>query len=302
MHIILALLFFFLCPYSICFWSKHPEPLPCVQTDSEQIVIFIHGTLPPILGPLIRAIEVPQGLHCTCQIPDTMVLRRIPHVLARSFICAGYDIPYADFYNYGWEGYLCFNTRENAGERLYQAIKDYTGEIILIGHSHGGNVALETIHAAEEAGNTQLKITLILLATPIQEKTKPYAQSPIIKRLFNIYSIGDRVQVSDPQGIYKQFRCSEEWCGPFFSERTLPMQDNLIQIRVRYHDRSPGHLEFMLPYFLKSLPALMDYVEEEIGFGNECVVNIPKCGHPYEVIHRRCGCLAKRRLVPVHET
>jgi hypothetical protein len=266
---------------------------------SDRVVIFVHGTLPTFFGPAIRWADIPQGLNSTCTLKDRLVLSRIPHVLARAYAYHGEDISYDSFYMYGWNGNLCFHCREEAGKLLYEIIKDYTGEIILIGHSHGGNVALEAIKAAMDDNNHNLNITLVLLAVPIQKITEEYANAPIVKKAFSFYSISDRVQVLDPQGAYQ--RCRKIYKGekiPFFSERFLPCYDNLIQSRIIFHDRNLSHLGFMMPYFLRTLPEVLEVLERDASFGERVVTRILRNGCAEVIEEVWNGCLRKKRWLP----
>ncbi len=267
-----------------------------LDNNHDRIVIFVHGTLPTLFGPLIRWADIPQGLNSTCTLKDRLVLSRIPHVLARAYINYGEDIPYEAFYMYGWSGSLCFHCREQEGKALYEIIKDYTGEIILIGHSHGGNVALEAIKAAVDDGNENLNITLVMLAVPIQKLTHEYVNASIVKKAFSFYSLSDRVQVLDPQGAY--LRCRQIYKGeqiPFFSGRFLPGYENLIQSRIIFHDRNLSHLGFMMPYFLRTLPEVLNVLENNAAFGDKVITRILRTGCA-EIIEEKCsGCLRKKR-------
>jgi RHS repeat-associated protein len=95
----------------------------------------------------------------------------------------------ARFYN--WSGDNCDKERKTSGFELGRLIREYRKNhpnepICVVGHSHGGNVALIASHVQGVRIDT-----LVTLGTPIMSVYQP---GPGIRTWHNIYSINDRVQ------------------------------------------------------------------------------------------------------------
>lgn len=107
------------------------------------------------------------------------------------------------YFTFGWNGLLSQSHRRMAGFNLYNAIcdmRDASGEnptIIIIGYSHGGNVAL-WFEQAEHAYKRNLVVdTLLMLACPMQVETVYATTSPVFKHIYAIRSDGDRIPQAD---------------------------------------------------------------------------------------------------------
>lgn len=171
----------------------------------------------------------------------------------------------AHFYIFGWSGKLCFLERENTATKLYQELVDLvhsyeqtyncTPRIRIIAHSHGGNVAL---NLALQQNNTPLIIDeLILLACPVQEKTKLLVEHPMFNKIYALYSALDIIQIIDPQGMYKHRGKS----GTFFSKRNFPHRAGLAQMKVKVDRRAITHFEFSQSSFLSLLPSILTGID-----------------------------------------
>ncbi len=101
---------------------------------------------------------------------------------------------------YGWSGMNSVKAREEAGEKLYEAlfsIKNYYSEIDLLAYSHGGNAAL-SLYKAECRQKKDIKIKrLIMHATPIQVETAAAIYSPMFEHIYLLWSNGDQIQPAD---------------------------------------------------------------------------------------------------------
>jgi predicted esterase len=163
-----------------------------------------------------------------------------------------------NFYLFSWSGKLCFEEREAAAKQLHAdleaLIQNYkiTGlnpYIRVIGHSHGGNVALNLAH---HQNSFQID-ELILLACPVQEKTKSLIKDPLFKFIYALYSALDIIQILDPQGIYKH----KNRADTLFSNRQFAHQPNLAQMKVKIDRRAITHCEFAQSSFLQLLPEIL---------------------------------------------
>jgi hypothetical protein len=177
------------------------------------------------------------------------------------------------FYFFGWSGSLSYEARQEAAHELYSELKELVEQyedtfgqkphIRIITHSHGGNVAL---HLAECVEDEFFIDELIMLAVPVQKKTSEFSLSPVFKKIYSIYSTVDTIQIMDPQGFhywrkYRNKSFKEKLQSPFFSERTFPEQENMLQIKLRTKRRGISHIEFLLDHFLKALPGILDDAE-----------------------------------------
>jgi pimeloyl-ACP methyl ester carboxylesterase len=266
-----------------------------------QITIFVHGTLPKFTDHIIHKMDVPWGLNHMRYTTHAPLMGRIGRILDR----ADHDMfPIEQSYLFGWSGHLSFTARRYEGRILYQTIRALTGDITLIGHSHGGNVALEVVRAAHEAGDTEFRIKrLILLAVPSQVATADFVKSPIFEEVISFYSHGDDTQRLDPQGIYRESKKLKKQGidVPLFSDRYFPDCPHLIQIRVLKDKYNPGHLEFIMPGFLRSLP---NFIKKAHGLEHNGAIHILNCctgcGSVTRV-KRRTSCTGKVRYVEAED-
>ena len=170
------------------------------------------------------------------------------------------------FYYFGWSGKLCFIERKKAAQKLYteletlyQAHKNILGEgpiFRIITHSHGGNVFLNLANIIP-ADSKMVIEEAIILACPVQEKTKHLVASKCFKKIYAFYSGNDMFQVLDPQGWYKKGKTKK-----LFSDRTFPRHDNLRQARIKLNGGHPMHIDFFLPKFMANLPAACRALDE----------------------------------------
>lgn len=149
------------------------------------------------------------------------------------------------YYTFGWSGLLSPTCRYKESIDLYHQIdqelkrykqKGITPNIRVVGYSHGGNVVLNLAKVRQrEPVNKELVIDeTILLGTPIQGETDYLVNDALFKKIYNIYSTGDRVQKLD----FFSFR-------RFFSQRvfkersgfTLPKK--LIQVQLKITRNTP---------------------------------------------------------------
>ncbi len=154
------------------------------------------------------------------------------------------DIPRTLYYSYGWEGILSRNARRRAARRLYLELvarveyfkkMGYCPKIRLIGYSHGGNVLLLM---GEEARNHPIGTLtideLVLISTPIQRGTQTYVTSPLFKKIFLLYSIGDRIQSTDFLSAPKNLFTSHT----FVNRKGFVVPKKVTQVQVRFIRKS----------------------------------------------------------------
>lgn len=159
-------------------------------------------------------------------------------------------------YTFGWDGSLSLECRKHSAHLLYRALdKHYTKlkekfpdhevSVSVLGHSHGGNVALHLAQWEEHYKKNMSIDTLTLLGTPIQSETKSYIHAPIFKKVLNIYSTNDWVQKLDCISTKdcfssRTFRRRSKY--QHTSQCNIP--DKVTDLEVRIGNYRPMHAEF----------------------------------------------------------
>jgi hypothetical protein len=166
------------------------------------------------------------------------------------------------FYTFGWDGHLSYQSRLNASKVLYDGLVKERDRLInetflpvkikVFAHSHGGNVAL-LLAELEDKYNKKLMLNkLVLLGTPIQSETERLISRPIFKRIYNIFSLGDHVQVADLVST-KDFFSRRIFGGEKSVLSSLPK--NLSQIEVQVGEYHPFHAELWM-FGITKLPSI----------------------------------------------
>jgi hypothetical protein len=265
------------------------------------VTLFIHGTKASVISKMVHKLDYPYGIVPASINRSGSVLDNIAHSLCHP---GQTQFSFDAFYFYGWPGKLTFKSRLKAADRLYSVINNHEGPLTIITHSHGCNVALNLAYYAEINDNPSFAIDrLILLAPPVQEVTKLYAQSPVFKEIYTFYSTADIMQIGDAQGLYWESYAFTPPCTriPFFSQRTFDPSPHIIQTRILLDWQSPGHLHFMLSRFIKQIPEILTLVKNAAATTdfekthNHFIVNIPLCGLPPHLVDPR---EIKRRYTP----
>lgn len=238
---------------------KVSEPHQVALHDSEHfITVWIHGTriFPPSMFQSIF-----KGKPGLKHITDIRHDSRL-YTIADSLIGANpWSYSKENFYLFGWSGKLSFVEREKAAQTLYNElytlVETYNQQgiepsIRIIGHSHGGNVALNLAKCHEPPFSIA---ELILLACPVQGTTRNLIAHPLFEKVYSLYSKLDLVQVLDPQGLYHGESNS------LFSNRLFPYHEKLAQLKVKFNGRAVTHTEFLAPEFLAYLPTIITEVE-----------------------------------------
>jgi len=146
------------------------------------------------------------------------------------------------FYTFGWSGLLSTQIRYHEAEIFYNALEKeiknlreqgLNPKIRIIGYSHGGYIALNlgAVFNNKKCNNLDWCVDeLILLGVPVISDTDFLVESLLFKKIYHIYSPGDRVQVVDCLATNR-----------FFSHRIfrsrvgflLPQKLTQIQFRVK---------------------------------------------------------------------
>lgn len=134
------------------------------------------------------------------------------------------------YYTYGWSGLLSRISRYKAAKELLCQLneliatfhsKGINPKIRLLGFSHGGTIILKLalVKQIEKIIPNFHIDEAYLLGTPIQHDTDYLINDPLFKRIYNVYSKGDRVQKLD---FFS--------CGQFFSDKIFKVHKGCGQI------------------------------------------------------------------------
>lgn len=143
------------------------------------------------------------------------------------------------YYTFGWTGLLSAKTRYQESEKLFKALckevarlkaQGFAPRIRIFGYSHGGNVALNLAKIKQQK-TAPCNITvdeLVLLGSPIVRDTDYLIKDPLFGRVYNLYSMSDRVQPLDI------FAPKQSFSNRIFRPRTgFTLPDKLIQIQLK---------------------------------------------------------------------
>jgi len=232
--------------------------------ERPTVTIFIHGTR---IFPKFYAQELfysPEGFNHISAIEEASHMHTIAHALEDS---APQKYSYEQFYTFGWNGNLDFQERKKASVDLYKALKELSALYVdqrgmrprlrIITHSHGGNVALNLAAVAKEGHDALFFVDeLIMLAVPVQQKTKDLVSGTCFGRIYSLFSSNDIIQVIDPQGIYEQNTDS-----PIFSERYFNAYPHVLQAKIKIQGHFLMHIEFLMEKLFKYLPSIVDAMD-----------------------------------------
>jgi hypothetical protein len=264
-YVLVGLLAFTGCAKKVKEVTKNPIHFEHTTREvpaTPAITIFVHGT-----QSFIKYIPI-QFLHqlteCTPGLHKALGQQCI-YLNVAEYINASdpkiFDIDH--FYLFGWPGTLSFEEREHQAHILFEQLNELvaryqqaygqTPQIRIITHSHGGNIAL---HLAKIKPEPMWHVDqLIMMGCPVQDETKHLAASPLFKNAYSLYSRDDMIQVADMQGLYNKNATS------LMSGRIFPASPNLSQVKLKIDGRSVGHMEVILPHFLKQLGSIIDEID-----------------------------------------
>lgn len=209
---------------------------------------------------------------------------------------------YENLYLFGWSGRLSTHERYWAAVILYQKLtmlcetyKQKHGKvprIRLVTHSHGGNIALNLVRV-HKARKAELEIeTLVLLACPVQHETKKLAESCFFKKVYAFYSSLDMVQVLAPEFMHKMRNDEDSVVGSClrwipFSNRCFESDSRVRQAWIKVNGHAIMHSSFTRAHFLRTIPRLIDAVDELYETHAEDLCN----GTKEVLLHVRSKCV-----------
>jgi hypothetical protein len=289
-------------------------PPPPEPPKAPIVTVWVHGTKPdlsPLFAKMTKNVllllsDDTKGL-CKINQPETY---HYPSLRAQALEAADpAHFSTEHFYTFGWSGLLDLQARKIAAQDLFNALKNlvldylaqygYAPEIILISHSHGGNVILHLAEIVDPDG-FELKIAkAVLLACPVQNHTNHLISSSIFERIYSLHSHTDMIQIVDPQGLHHR---KEKITRPLLSMRHFDAHPKMAQALIRWKEyplwnaqdlaidklalkglikainalnyikRSRGlfHVEFGLLPFIRQLPIIINQLDTLFDNGGNC--------------------------------
>ncbi len=221
------------------------------------ITIFVHGTKPQMIPDIFYKFGqyfFKPGLHHV----DKQSQKYGPKGIIKGLKDSDY-VDLKHLYFFGWSGILNNEEHRNAALTLLEEIEKLTQIYIekygvapkfhIIGHSHGGNIGLHLAHELEAKESAIILDEIILLGTPADQAwTKEYIKSKNVDKIYHYYSVGDLIQVADPQGMQIHFHGDVVTEKPKFFERskhTFDHHENLTQLEIKINDIDPWHITFI---------------------------------------------------------
>ncbi len=237
--------------------------------EAPPLTIWVHGTL-IIYTPSYHKIFGKQ--ECMLPIsafPEGHHFREIAETIAQH---DPEHFPIEEFYVFGWSGKLRQQEREKAAVVLHEEIIKLQTQyeqkygkkpvIRIIAHSHGGNVALSM--AKIKHTHHPLIKSLILLACPVQERTKHLICTPMFHHVYSLYSSFDMIQIIAPQlrRLCTKYECPQRqhkyhYTLMPFSNRVFPTYSHLTQAKVKINDLPISHTRFSSTNFVALLPTIL---------------------------------------------
>lgn len=248
-----------------------PSEKSCITTplQAPSITIWVHGTLIFKKPDYHLIFDDKTALVPILSLPEDHHFRKLANTVTKH---DPEHFPLEEFYIFSWSGKLQEQERKNAAHKLHHDIlelcKTYQEKygcepiIRIIAHSHGGNVTLNMAKIKNTIKYPTIH-SLILLACPVQERTKHLICTPMFKRVYSLYSSLDIIQIIAPQfkracttslGNIKHKR---HYRIPPFSSRLFPTYSHLTQTKIKINDFPISHTRFSTNEFAAILPTIL---------------------------------------------
>jgi pimeloyl-ACP methyl ester carboxylesterase len=191
---------------------------------------------------------------------------------------------------YNWSGKLSHASRVQAAKGLAHVIQSYPVDtpIYVVGHSHGGNVALLASQIlGKDRHNEHIIQALYTLGTPISEE-QYFPDMNVIMYVYNFYSRSDMVQ-----SVFGTF-------GREFADHR-----RIANLRITIEGKEPGHSDLHHPVVARWIPCIPDYLAQKnvnsfqfFSFINPGVIHFNFQSEPrYEIDLRE---VASKKLVRMY--
>jgi len=162
--------------------------------------------------------------------------------------------PSDNYYAFGWSGLVSHKLRYLEAGILYQQLFEVlqklknqgkNPKVRIISYSHGGNLSIQlgAIHVTKSPSDQITIDELYLNGTPVQIETDYLINSPVFKRVYNIYSKADSVQKLDFFS-FKRFFSGRK----FTNRKNFQLPEKLTQIRLSITDYTPKDITANIPF------------------------------------------------------
>ncbi len=181
---------------------------------------------------------------------------------AARIIAATYDkisqhtgnAPCQEYYAFGWSGLVSHKLRYLEAGILYQQLHAVMQQLKaqgkhpklrIISYSHGGNLSIQlgAVHVTKTPAEQITIDEFYLLGTPIQIETDYLINSPVFKKIYNIYSKADSIQKLDFFS-FKRFFSKRK----FINRKNFQLPEKLTQIKLKITDYTPKDLNSHIPF------------------------------------------------------
>lgn len=259
-----------------------PPPPPPIHQPI--VTVWVHGTkadehLPPFLAKCTQGLSQllcgsgEKGLHKIVQ----QTAYDYPFLRAQA-LASGNPLYFSPehFYTFGWSGKATLKARQDAAHSLFYALKSLCKQyeeqcgcvpiIILIAHSHGGNVVLHLAEIIDPEGCKLNIAKAIFLACPVQKHTAHLINSPMFTRIYSLHSHTDMIQVVDPQGLHNRKKITK----PLFSLRHFDAHPKLAQALIRWkacplwQEQDYAYNKFAMKGLIKGINTI-NYIKKNRG-------------------------------------
>lgn len=267
-----------------CNFEKRSAQITFLKKQKEvNLSIFIHGThMTKYINQFMR---LPNNLTKLTDLNETVFYKTLMRCLVKS---NPEEFPLESFYIYGWSGELNPNSRKEAAWKLYNILKNKVKnnknikyKITIIGHSHGGNIALNMANFFNEKCSPFKINKLILLGVPVQEENKHFSKSNFFNNVYNIYSSMDIMQRLDIQKFHPGSKGKKL---PVFSCQKFEPNPNIKQAKIKINNRSLFHIEFILENFLNNLSCLIKQMDKLDWKKSNYLIKINNKNKSYEIL------------------
>ncbi len=164
------------------------------------------------------------------------------------------NAPSEEYYAFGWSGLVSHKLRYLEAGILYQQLFEIiqhlkkegkNPKIRLISYSHGGNLSIQlgAVHVTKTPSEQISIDELYLHGTPIQIETDYLINSPVFKKIYNIYSKADSIQKMDFFS-FKRFFSKRK----FTNRKNFQLPEKLTQIRLSITDYTPKDVSSNIPF------------------------------------------------------
>jgi len=164
------------------------------------------------------------------------------------------NAPSDHYYAFGWSGLVSHKLRYLEASILYDQLYDVVKKmkaagknpkIRIISYSHGGTLSIQlgAVHVTKSPSEQFFVDELYLNGTPVQIETDYLINSPVFRKVYNIYSKADSIQKLDFFS-FKRFFSRRK----FENRNNFTLPDKLIQISLNIVDYTPKDVTSDIPF------------------------------------------------------